>query len=209
MTTGSREDYLINILRLTQDKDVAKTTELAAVMDVSAASVSEMLKTLAGEGMINYEKYKGVSLTEKGMECARHIRKKHHIMERFLIDVLDADEDLAHEEACKMEHVISDESADKMCRMLGPFEECVRCDEECGVKAGSTLTSVAPSSSAVISHLKSGDAAKVRKLISMGFVPGKTVKTDGGTGKGPRIYRIGSSAVALDSDLTDMIFVER
>lgn len=211
MTTGNREDYLINILRLTENKEVAKTTELAAMMDVSAASVSEMLKTLSGEGMVDYEKYKGVSLTEKGREYAVHLRRKHHIMERFLINVLDADEDHAHEEACKMEHVISDESADKMCRMLGPTEECDDCGETCNVRgrSGTTLTSLAPASTAVISHIKGGDPSQVRKLISMGFVPGRSVRTDRSNGdKGPRIYRIGDSNVAIGPDLTDLVFID-
>ena len=63
MTTGNREDYLINILRLTEGEGVAKTTELATYMNVSPASVSEMIKVLAKEGLVNYEKYKGVSLS--------------------------------------------------------------------------------------------------------------------------------------------------
>ena len=86
MTTGNREDYLINILRLTEGEGVAKTTELATYMNVSPASVSEMIKVLAKEGLVNYEKYKGVSLTEEGLTYARQLRKKHHVLERFLTD---------------------------------------------------------------------------------------------------------------------------
>lgn len=210
MTTDNREDYLINILRLTENKPVAKTTELASLMDVSAASVSEMLKTLKGEGMVNYEKYKGVSLTDKGREYAKQLRRKHHIMERFLINVLDTDEMAAHVEAHKMEHVISDESADKMCMMLGPSDECEECNTgSCDVKkkTATTLTALGPSSEAVISHIKGENPDQVRKLISMGFVPGKSVKTDGSKGNGPRIYRIGDCAIALDKELTDQIYI--
>ena len=107
MTTGNREDYLINILRLTEGEGVAKTTELASYMNVSPASVSEMIKVLAKEGLVNYEKYKGVSLTEEGLTYARQLRKKHHVLERFLTDYLNIDHKTAHEEACRMEHAIS------------------------------------------------------------------------------------------------------
>lgn len=126
MTTGNREDYLINILRLTEGNSITKTTKIASCMKVSPASVSEMMKTLASEGLVKYKKYKGVSLTEKGIVYARQIRKRHHVLERFLIDYLDVDHKTAHEEACKMEHAISDESAIKMCHMIG-----TQIDQDC------------------------------------------------------------------------------
>ena len=88
MSTDNREDYLINILRLTEGTGVVKTTELANYMKVSPASVTEMLKVLQKEGLVNYERYRGVSLTEEGNIRARDLRRKHHIMERFLTDVL-------------------------------------------------------------------------------------------------------------------------
>ena len=211
MTTGNREDYLINILRLTEKKPVAKTTELAALMKVSAASVSEMLSTLSEEKMVSYQKYRGVSLTPKGREYAMHLHKKHHIMEDFLINVLETDAEAAHEEACKMEHVISDESASKMCQMMGPKEACDTCNDTCKVKNKSdmiTLTSMNPALSGTISHLKCDNPAQLRKLISMGFVPGKTVKKDRGSQSGPCIVRIGDTNVALDNALMDVIFVD-
>ena len=208
MTTGNREDYLINILRLTEKKPVAKTTELAAMMEVSAASVSEMLGTLAEEKMVSYQKYRGVSLTPRGREYAMHLRKKHHIMEDFLINVLDTDADSAHKEACKMEHVISDKSASKMCQMMGPKEACDTCADVCTVKKETiTLTTMDPAISGTISHLKCAEPSQMRKLISMGFVPGKTVKKDRGSTNGPCIVRIGDTNVALDSALMDMIFI--
>ena len=80
MTTGNREDYLINILRLTEGDGVAKTTELASFMNVSPASVSEMVKILANEGLVRYEKYKGMSLTEEGLtqkEISEYIHIAH------------------------------------------------------------------------------------------------------------------------------------
>ena len=211
MTTGNREDYLINILRLTEKRSVAKTTELASMMDVSAASVSEMLKTLSNEGMVNYQKYKGVSLTQEGFEYATQLRRKHHIMERFLINVLESDMDTAHEEAHKMEHVISDESADKMCRILGPTDECDDCKESCGIKGSRSTTTVSmmPSqSSGKVSHVKCGNPEHLRKLMSMGFVPGRPVKIDSVSKSGPVIVHIGDCSVAMDRVLTDMVYVD-
>lgn len=216
MTTGNREDYLINILRLTEGEGVAKTTELASFMGVSPASVSEMVKVLAKEGLVSYEKYKGVALTDKGLTYARQIRKKHHVVERFLTDYLNVDHKTAHEEACRIEHAISDESAIRMCHMMGtPVDvDCQSCISPCkavseGIMNILPLNRLAQSQSGRISHIKSDDAEVVKKLISMGFVPGREISieailSDGG----PRVARIGDATMALDYRLASCIYVD-
>lgn len=216
MTTGNREDYIINILRLTEGKGVVKTTELASFMNVSPASVSEMLKVLSEEGLVNYEKYRGVSLTEKGMQSAKNLRLKHHIMERFFVDVLDKDHASAHTEACAIEHSISDESANKMCRMMGTKvdSDCEVCTNPChGVRDTSlptiSLVDMELNDTGVISHLICNDSNKIKKLISMGFVPGRTVKIETKlSSKGPRIVKIGDSVIAIDRDMSTLIQVD-
>ncbi len=216
MTTGNREDYLINILRLTEGDGIAKTTEIAAFMNVSPASVSEMIKVLANEGLVEYEKYKGVSLTEKGLVYARQIRKKHHVLERFLTDYLNVDHMTAHEEACKMEHAISDESAIRMCHMMGtPVDsDCQSCISPCkaasdGVINVIQLNNMSQGSEGIISHVRSDESDVVKKLISMGFVPGRdiiieAILSDGG----PRIVRMGETSIALDYSLASSVFVD-
>lgn len=216
MTTGNREDYLINILRLTEGEGVAKTTELASYMKVSPASVSEMVKVLANEGLVEYEKYKGVSLTRDGLNYARQIRKKHHVLERFLTEYLNVDHMTAHEEACRMEHAISDDSAIRMCHMMGtPVDsDCQSCVQPCkavsdGIMNIMALNKLSQGQCGKISHIKSDDADVVKKLISMGFVPGReisieTILSDGG----PRIVRIGEATMALDYRLASYIFVD-
>ena len=216
MTTGNREDYLINILRLTEGEGVAKTTELAQYMDVSPASVSEMIKVLANEGLVKYEKYRGVSLTDDGLKYARQLRKKHHVLERFLIDYLNIDHKTAHEEACKMEHAISDDSAIKMCHMMGTKvdSDCQSCKSPCKVASdGETLiipmNSMSQGESGKISYVRSEDSEVVKKLISMGFVPGRDVTiesilSDGG----PRIVKMGNVSMALDNSLASNVLVD-
>lgn len=216
MTTGNREDYLINILRLTEGDGVAKTTELATFMNVSPASVSEMVKVLASEGLVKYEKYKGMSLTEKGLVYARQLRKKHHVLEKFLMDYLNIDHATAHEEACKMEHAISNDSAIKMCHMMGtPVDsDCQSCINPCkaaseGVMNVMPLNKLALNEGGRIIYIKSDDSEVVKKLISMGFVPGRevtveTIMSDGG----PRILKMGESSIALDYRLASFVFID-
>ena len=216
MTTGNREDYLINILRLTEGEGVAKTTELASFMGVSPASVSEMVKVLAKEGLVSYEKYKGVALTEKGLTYARQIRKKHHVVERFLTDYLNVDHKTAHEEACRIEHAISDDSAIRMCHMMGtPVDvDCQSCVSPCkavseGIMNILPLNRLAQSQSGRISHIKSEDAEVVKKLISMGFVPGREISIEAIlSDRGPRVARIGDDPMSRDYRPASCIFVD-
>ncbi|MCL2786162.1 MAG: metal-dependent transcriptional regulator [Methanomassiliicoccaceae archaeon] len=211
MATGNREDYLLRILRITDGEGTAKTNDIAALMNVSAASVTEMLKVLAEDGLIEYRKYKGVSLTEKGLAQAKRLRDKHQIAERFLMDVLDKDQGSAHEEACKMEHVLSDESAKKMCRIIGAADmtECEVCGPECLKKeSGIQLNRMSAGMNGKISHLKCDNSEKIRKLLSIGFVPGRTVSlVNRTTNNGPIIFRMGESNIALDQDLASIVFV--
>ena len=214
MSTDNREDYLINILRLTDGKGVVKTTELANYMQVSPASVTEMLKVLQKEGLVNYERYRGVSLTEEGNIRARDLRRKHHIMERFLTDVLEIDHQDAHDQACALEHTMTDDAANKMCRMMGTKvdSDCGTCKNPCNnslqISECTPASEMKPSEKGVISHLQSEDGNVVRKLISMGFVPGREIELSSSVSdKGARIIKIGSTVIALDRDMASAIFV--
>jgi DtxR family Mn-dependent transcriptional regulator len=212
MATGNREDYLLRILRLTDGEGVAKTTDIASLMNVSAASVTEMLRALSDDGMIIYKKYRGVSLTEEGLSQAKRIRDKHQIAERFLMDVLDKDQGAAHEEACRMEHILSDESAKSMCRIIGGAEmsSCEVCGSDCIKKcSGVQLNRLPPGMPGKISHLKCDDPEKIRKLVSIGFVPGRSISlVNRTTNNGPMIFHMGESNIALDQDLASLIFVD-
>lgn len=217
MASGNREDYLISILRLTEGEKATKTTELASWMGIAPASVTEMLKILSNEGYVEYEKYKGVKLTEKGIMYARQIRKKHHIYERFLTDVLEVDHEKAHAEAHQMEHILSDESAVKMCHIVGAHvdSDCESCSDPCkaltgnGVMITERLIDMTPGDSGRISHIKDDNPDNVKKLISMGFVPGRDIVIDSKiSDRGPRIIRIGNSTIALDADMAACVFIE-
>jgi DtxR family Mn-dependent transcriptional regulator len=217
MTTGNREDYLINILRLTEGKNSTKTTELATFMSVSPASVTEMLKALANEGLVEYERYRGVRLTDEGLAYARLVRKKHHVLESFLINVLNVDSETAHKEACRMEHVLSEASAIKICQMMGtPVDsDCQSCSTPCkaassdGVDITASLSELNPGERGMISHLKNSDPKIVKKLIMMGFVPGRELVLDSIMPEdNMTIVNVEDSVVALSADLASSVFID-
>lgn len=216
MISGNREDYLIEILRITKGEGKVKTNDLANKMKVSPASVSEMIKVLSDEGFVKYAKYRGAELTDSGLEYARRLRRKHDLMERFLIDVLDMEPDAAHEEAHKMEHAISDDSAQRICRIIGApanndCESCIEYDSSKeGCKTNTKLSDMKQSETGRISHLRCEEPSTIKKLISMGFVPGREVYIYSNISKcGPKVINIGNATFALDSETASSVFVEK
>jgi len=216
MTSDNREDYLISILRLSDGNRNVKTTELASFMNVSPASVTEMTKILANEGLVVYERYKGIRLSEKGETEARQLRKKHHVIEHLLIDCLGISPDEAHDEAHKMEHTISDSTSIKICNMMGnPVDDdCKYCSDPCkrynqGTSNLIQLNKMAKNRLGKIAYIKSDDVESIRRLNSIGFVPGREVKIesilmDGGD----RVVKIGENMVALSYDLASAVYVD-
>jgi len=109
----SREDYLEVIYTLIRDKGRARTGEISKILNVTPASVTEMLQKLEKEKLVFYEKYKGVILTKEGEKIAKKIRKKHEILVKFL-KFLGVSEEVAEKDACKMEHVLQSETMEKL-----------------------------------------------------------------------------------------------
>ncbi|HIG03500.1 MAG TPA: metal-dependent transcriptional regulator [Candidatus Poseidoniales archaeon] len=85
-----------------------RTGDMAKALGVSPASVTEMVQRLARNGFVNYEKYKGSSLTKIGLSRGRAVKRRHRIIETFLIDVLHFQGDV-HETACMLEHAVNDD----------------------------------------------------------------------------------------------------
>lgn len=118
------EEYLEAILDIVTEKEVAKTTDIAQILGVSPSSVTEVLQRLNKNDLIFYEPYKGAKLTDKGLKIANKIKRKHRIVEIFLSDYLHINPNNIHAEACKMEHCISDEVTDALCKMMGGPPRC-------------------------------------------------------------------------------------
>ena len=95
------------------------TNQIAALLNTSAASVTDMLKKLAEKQLINYARYQGVSLTPAGEKIAIHIIRKHRLWEYFLVEKLNFKWDEVHEMAEEMEHISSKELIDRLDKFMG------------------------------------------------------------------------------------------
>jgi DtxR family Mn-dependent transcriptional regulator len=111
--TQSLEDYLEMVSFLSDDGEV-RVTDIATRLKVSKPSVLTALRTLEEQGLIEHERYRTVTLTQKGALQAAEIRERHDFLTSFLRDTLGVNPETAEDDACKMEHILSEETIKKM-----------------------------------------------------------------------------------------------
>ena len=124
MPTARIEEYLEALFKLQQEAHPVGASRLAESLDLSAASVSEMLKRLKQTGLVHSHKNKGVCLTAKGERLAKQTVRRHRLSERLLTDLLGYKWDEVHDEACKLEHAIGPELEEKIAKSLGDPQTC-------------------------------------------------------------------------------------
>lgn len=120
--TPSKEDYIKAVFEAGAVDEFTSNKTLTQALNISGASVTEMNNRLSAEGFIEYVPYRGVRLTQAGLDLAHQLIRKHRIWEVFLVDVLGFSWDEVHEEADKLEHASSDEVADRLFVFLGEPE---------------------------------------------------------------------------------------
>ena len=116
--TGSLEDYLEIIYILNKDKGEVRLTDIATNLNCSKPSVSKAIALLKKEQFIDQEKYGQITLTELGQNTAKEIYFRHKTLVSFLKDTLGVDEETAQKDACKIEHVISRKTLDKLLKYM-------------------------------------------------------------------------------------------
>ena len=120
--TPSKENYLKVMLELSSEEGI-RSTDIASALGISKASVSSMMNVLREAGYVTKEKYGAVSLTENGRKAAVDIKRRYELLKKFLHDILGVEAAIAAEDACRMEHLISPETADQIDRQLKMLSE--------------------------------------------------------------------------------------
>lgn len=105
--SASREDYLNAIYILGKESGEARLTDIANYLNVKKSSANTAVNDLKVEGLVNYEKYKNITLTKNGLARAKYINKRTEIFKKFLIEILETDMNLADEEAERLAHCVS------------------------------------------------------------------------------------------------------
>ncbi len=110
----SAEDYLEAVLVLGQSGHVVRVTDLAERLAVSKPSVVAALASLGGKGLVKHERYGGVELTVRGTMLAEEVYRRHQLLQKFLRDVLGVPDAVAAKDACRIEHVLSPETVERL-----------------------------------------------------------------------------------------------
>lgn len=121
MPTSTVEDYLKCILLEQQNDPEALVSmgQIAAALKVAPGTVTAMVKTLKDGGLVTYEPYSGVRLTQPGRQLAAHVLRRHRLVELFLVKIMGMDWSEVHTEAEELEHAMSDRLVERMDEMLG------------------------------------------------------------------------------------------
>jgi DtxR family Mn-dependent transcriptional regulator len=224
----SVEEYLEAIYAFNEKGELAKNQDLADRLRVSPASVTQMIKKLADEGLLTYEPYKGVLLTGKGTARAQKVVRKHRLIERFLHDALGFSKEKVHDEACRLEHSLSDEVASALCENMSnpptcpddgnPIPPCTldysTCDQCKALRERESsrlltqLSRLRPGDSGRVSFTRGGGTARQR-IADMGLCPGAEVKVvNAAPFQGPVEVEVRGTRLALGRELADKVYIE-
>jgi len=210
------EDYLKAIYKLQGPGSPVSTSALAEELDRSDASVTDMVKGLAGRGLLEHRPYHGVRLTSSGEAAALRIIRRHRVIESYLIEKLGYSWDGVHAEAERLEHAASDDLVDRMARAMGdpshdPHGSPIPSREgEIDERPATRLTEIEVGEAAVIREVADEEAERLRRAGSLGLVPGARVEvTARGEDGGRLVVRVGKEERSVARALADTISVER
>ncbi len=178
------QDYLKAIYHLTLEHESASTNQIARQMEVAPASATGMVQRLAGgqPPLVIYRKHQGVALTSEGKRAALEIIRHHRLLETYLVNALGYSWDNVHEEACRLEHVISEEFEMRIAAVMDnpqrdPHGEPIPSAElVMPADKSRPLSTLKPHEKARITQVQAGDPALLRYLESLGITPGVLVE---------------------------------
>jgi DtxR family Mn-dependent transcriptional regulator len=224
LSSASVEEYLESIYIINEKGKLAKNQELSKTLNVSQPSVTQMIKRLSEEGLVENKPYKGAYLTGKGMALAQKVVRKHTLLEVFLHEKLKLPLDKAHNEACRMEHSLSDETASALCKALrardnASIPECsldVKSCDECEKARAkhidepliTQLSNLKPDEKGKVSFIKGGRHS-TKRIIDMGLTPGTIFKmVNAAPFNGPVEIEVRGTSLALGRKLAGKVYVE-
>jgi DtxR family Mn-dependent transcriptional regulator len=213
--TRSQEDYLKALYHLHGDQKPVPTRELAQRLGISSPSVSEMVVRLTAQGLVEHDRYRGQQLTREGRRVALELVRHHRLLEMFLVEVLGYTWDEVHDEAERLEHVISERMEARIFELLGKPEL-----DPHGHAIPSLAGKVRPLSERALSDCAAGervrvqgvsdeDPARLRELERRGLMPGTRIEVLAASSfESPIECRIKGRRVSIPLGLARAIYVE-
>jgi DtxR family Mn-dependent transcriptional regulator len=180
--TNAAEDFLKVTLELERETGKATTNDLADRLAVSPPTVTAMAKKLDEAGLVERAPYRGVRLSERGRLVALEVLRHHRLLEQYLVETLGMPLDEVHDEADRLEHVLSEALEERIDQALGypthdphgdPIPDRQLRLAEVGER---TLASLAEGERSTVTRVPDRDAELLRYLAELGLVPGSGVE---------------------------------
>ena len=213
--TRAQQDYLKALYQLHGDHQPVPTRDLAQRLGISSPSVSEMVNRLSAQGLVEHDRYRGQQLTREGRKVALELVRHHRLLEMFLVQVLGYSLDEVHDEAERLEHVISERMEQRIFDLLGrpeldPHGHAI---PTLGGKVRSLserpLSECRVGEKVVVQGVSDDDPARLRELKRRGLLPGTRVEiVVASTYEAPIEVRIKGRRVSIPLGLARAMFVE-
>lgn len=222
--SASLEDYLEAIFNLSSQGKVARSKDIAEVLEVSRSSVTGALKTLAEKGLVNYKPYEFITLTDIGRDEAQRVARKHNIIKSFFVNVLGVDQNIASKAACRAEHALGPRIVARLLNFMDFVSQNGKngydlarefgryCDKQNG-----TEKKMEPIAEIALTNIKAGQKVQLirvdasedlkSRLASLGMVPNTQITIINKDRLGPFVVSFKGSRIALGREMTEKIIV--
>ncbi len=180
--TKAVEDFLKSVFTLQQQQERVSTTELAQILARTQPTITDMAQRLMNAGLLDYQKYRGVRLTEAGQEIALKMVRRHRLIELYLVRELGYALHEVHDEAERLEHAVSDRFIQAVAQLLGhpefdPHGEVIPAAD--GTMAERDLMALADlpeRARGIVSRLKATNSDMLQHILERGFCLGAVVE---------------------------------
>ena len=213
--TRAQEDYLKALYQLHGDHQPVPTRDLAQRLGISSPSVSEMVTRLSAQGLVEHDRYRGQQLTREGRKVALELVRHHRLLEMFLVQVLGYSLDEVHDEAERLEHVISERMEERIFELLGrpqldPHGHAI---PTLGGKvrplSDRPLSECRAGEKVVVQGVSDENPGRLRELERRGLLPGARIEiVVASTYESPIEVRIKGKRTSIPLGLARAMFVE-
>lgn len=212
--TRAQEDYLKSLYLLGGGERPVPTGELAQRLGISSPSVSEMVTRLSAQGLVEHDRYKGQQLTREGRKVALELVRHHRLLEMFLVRVLGYTWDEVHDEAERLEHVISERMEQRIFELLGrpeldPHGHAIpTLGGKVRAVSHRALSEAGAGERLIVQGVSDDDAGKLRELQRRSLLPGTRITVVAGSEfEGPVEVKIKGRRSSVPLGLARAIFV--
>jgi DtxR family Mn-dependent transcriptional regulator len=212
--TRAQQDYLKALYLLHGDERPVPTRELAQRLGISSPSVSEMVTRLSSQGLVEHDRYRGQQLTREGRKIALELVRHHRLLEMFLVQVLGYSWDEVHDEAERLEHVISERMEQRIFELLGrpeldPHGHVIpSITGKVRAVSNRSLSECHAGEKVVIHDVSDDDPSKLREIGRRGLRPGTRIDVVAGSEfEGPIEIRVKGRRESVPLGLARAMFV--